>query len=128
MPYQAPSQIQIQIYIHPLRLGPLRRLFLPFLIKKPLNLRYDPEIRPKSKTPTPNPHGTNEKVHQRPVTNAETQEDSKVSPLVLGLDVERSHVVDTGAVLAVSAVSCGFWIDEVAGYRADECLGVGVTG
>ena len=105
---------------------------LPFPIKQPLNstnsLPHNPKNRPKPKTPTPNPHGIDKNVHQRPITNAETQEDPKISPFVLGLDVERAHVVDARAVLAVSTVTCGFWIGEVAGCRADEGLGVGGTG
>jgi len=105
---------------------------LPFPIKQPLNstnsLPHNPKNRPKPKTPTPNSHSINEKVHQRPVTNAESQEDPKISPLVLELDVERAHVVDAGAVLAVSAISCGVGVHEVAGCRIDKVLGVGGTG
>ena len=78
---QAPS-------LNPLLLCLLRLLLLPSPLKTPHNstdyLPHNPEYMTKTKTPNPNPHGISKKVHQRPVTIAETQEDPKIFPLLLG--------------------------------------------
>jgi len=42
----------------------------------------------KPKTPALDPNAPDEEVHQRPIAEAEGQEDAKVSPLVASLDVE----------------------------------------
>jgi hypothetical protein len=73
---------------------PLLRLIAPLLLLLlPLhpinNLTHRAEKLTKPKAPPLNPNAPNEKVHQRPVTDAEREEDAKIAPLIARLDIER---------------------------------------
>jgi len=92
------------------------------------NLSKLAEYRGEPERPSTDPHSVDEEVDQDPVTHAEAEEDTKVSPLVLWLDVERSHKVYTGGELAVPAIGSRVRVNEVAAGLIDEVLRIYCTG
>lgn len=51
-----------------------------------------------------------EEVDQRPIGDDKRKEDTKVSPLVIRVHIQCSHVLGAGGVWTVLAVSRGSWI------------------
>ena len=81
----------------------------------------------KSESPSADPHGVDEEVDEEPVAHAEGEEDAKVGPLVLGLDIERAHEVDARGELAVSARRSRVRVQQFAAGFAEEVLRVRST-
>lgn len=102
--------------LHPSLLNPI--FITPLLLAKDSldlanPLPHHPKHRRKSKAPTPDPHRINEKVDQRPITDAERQEDAKVSPFILRLNIQRRQIINTRAILTVPTVRRSIWVCEV---------------
>jgi len=98
------------------------------LLDSPYQLPHTSKHISKAEAPPLNPDRVNEKVHQRPITDAEREEDAEIPPLISRLDVQRPHIVDPGAVLAVSTIGCGIGVSKISGGSVDEVLGVGGAG
>lgn len=68
----------------------------------------------ESKAPALDPYGIDEEIHERPITDAEGQEDAKIAPSLLICDVQRREVLVSDGIWAILAVCCGSRIDKVA--------------
>lgn len=92
------------------------------------HLAQSDKQRAKAKAPTPDAHGVDEEVDERPIAAHKAQEDAKVAPLVGGRDVERAQVSVGVLVWAVLAGRRGVGVEEVSACRRCKGAGVGLAG
>lgn len=77
-----------------------------------------------SKAPALDPYGIYEKIHERPVTDAEGQEYAEIAPSLLICDVKRRKVLVSDRIWAILAVCCGGRVDEIATCALGERAGI----
>ena len=101
---------------------------LCLLLSLPLELVYNfahyTEKLPKPKAPSLDPHTPYEDIYECPVANAEGKKNTKVSPLLAGLDVECGEIIVSGCVRTVHATTCGFRVQKVARGLLQEVAGI----
>jgi hypothetical protein len=92
---QKTEQFKTQLSLQDIRNQiPLSRLTLTLLLLPlPLhlisNVTHCSKQLTKPKAPPLNPNAPNKEVHQRPIADAEREEDAKVAPLIARLNIER---------------------------------------
>ena len=112
--------------------GLLRLLLLILLLEHALERSLDlldkeaktPEQGAEAEAPALDTDGVNEKVHQHVVRRCEYKEDAKITPLLFGQNVERSHVLVSIGVRAHHAVLRSIGLQEVATRRVGESTSV----
>ena len=57
----------------------------------------------EAKRPATHTHRVNKEIHERPVAHAKGEENAKVAPLLIRLDVQRSQILCPVLVRAVAA-------------------------
>lgn len=92
-------------------------LLLPFR-KQPADcvdsLGYKAIQVAKPEAPAPDSNCVDQKVNERPIANAESKEDAKVSPFLAGFDVQRCEKFRPCSIGTVSTVRRGGLVREIS--------------
>jgi len=82
----------------------------------------------EAKAPALDAHSVDEEVHQSPVGHDKDAEDTKVSPCLASLNVQRREVAISVLVRAVLAIGGSIRVKKVSTCRSCKGTGIGLTG